>query len=208
MSISAKKWIALACAAVVAVALLVLAVSSSDAPSPGGTEGAASAESDVRPRKGSEEAVTGSDAPVESVGPSEEGEGEQSEDDEEKLVDAFDSLTDRWMEKERGEVAMKDVDEFVAAFKSVPDGRKEECLQRALNLVSDDHVLLLAGILFDKAVAKEYVELVFNDVLNRDEDVKKLILPRIYKDKTHPCWADTAWILDVTGETPNKEDKK
>ena len=23
---------------------------------------------------------------------------------------------------------------------------------------------------------------------------------KIFKDKSHPCWADTAWILDVTGE--------
>ena len=129
---------------------------------------------------------------------------EKSEEEEEKKVDAFDSLTDKWMKKEGGEVSMKDMDDFVAAFKSVPDGRKDECLHRALNLVSDDHVLLLAAILFDKTVEKEYIELVFNDILNRDEDVKKLILPRIYKDKTHPCWADTAWILDVTGETPNK----
>ena len=34
------------------------------------------------------------------------------------------------------------------------------------------------------------------------EDVKKPILQQIFKDKTHPCWADTAWILDVTGELP------
>ena len=100
---------------------------------------------------------------------------------------------------------MKDMDDFVAAFKSVPDARKNECLQRALNLVSDDHVLLLAGILFDKSIDKEYLELVFNDILNRDEEVKKLVLPKIFKDKEHPCWADTAWILDVTGELPKKE---
>ena len=44
------------------------------------------------------------------------------------------------------------------------------------------------------------MEIAFNDILNRDEDVKKPILQQIIKDKTHPCWADTAWILDVTGE--------
>ena len=43
-----------------------------------------------------------------------------------------------------------------------------------------------------------------NDILNRDEDVKKPILQEIFKDKSHPCWADTAWILDVTGELPKK----
>lgn len=130
---------------------------------------------------------------------------ELQEEESEKKVEAFDSLTDKWMEKPSGEVTMKDMDDFVATFKSVPDARKDECLHRALNLVSDDHVLLLAGILFDKSIDKEYLELVFNDVLNRDEEVKKLILPKIFKDKEHPCWADTAWILDVTGELPKKE---
>ena len=133
---------------------------------------------------------------------------ELQEEEEEKKVEAFDSLTDKWMEKEGGEVTMKDMDAFVAAFKAVPDARKDECLHRALNLVSDDNVLLLAGILFDKSIDKEYLELVFNDVLNRDEEVKKLILPKIFKDKDHPCWADTAWILDVTGELPQKEESE
>ena len=133
---------------------------------------------------------------------------ELQEEDGEKKVEAFDALTDKWMEKEGGEVSMKDMDDFVVAFKSVPKARKDECLHRALNLVSDDHVLLLAGILFDKSIDREYLELVFNDVLNRDEEVKKLILPKILKDKDHPCWADTAWILDVTGELPKKENTK
>ena len=135
-------------------------------------------------------------------------EEERREEEDEKKVEAFDSLTDKWMEKEGGEVTMKDMDAFVAAFKAVPDARKGECLHRALNLVSDDNVLLLAGILFDKSIDKEYLELVFNDVLNRDEEVKKLILPKIFKDKDHPCWADTAWILDVTGELPQKEESE
>ena len=135
----------------------------------------------------------------------EKTEEERQEEEDEKKVAVFDSLTDKWMKKKGGEVTMKDMDDFVAAFKSVPAARRNECLHRALNLIPDDNVLLLAGILFDKSIDKGYLELVFNDVLNRDEEVKKLILPRIFKDKTHPCWADTAWILDVTGETPNKE---
>ena len=134
--------------------------------------------------------------------------GELQAEDEEKKVEAFDSLTDKWMEKSGGEVTMKDMDDFVASFKSVPAARKGECLHRALNLVSDEHVLLLAGILLDKSIDREYLELVFNDVLNRNEEVKKLILLKIFKDKTHPCWADTAWILDVTGELPKKEKKQ
>jgi hypothetical protein len=52
---------------------------------------------------------------------------------------------------------------------------------------------------------KETVNLVFHDILNRDELVKKPIMKEIFKDKTHPCWADVAWILDVTGELPKSK---
>ena len=59
--------------------------------------------------------------------------------------------------------------------------------------------------LLDKTMDKESVNLVFHDILNRDELVKKPIMKEIFKDKTHPCWADVAWILDVTGELPKSK---
>ena len=132
-------------------------------------------------------------------------EEEQRARDEEKSVEAFDGLTDRWMEPAKDGVTMKDIDEFVAQFRKVPKDRKDECLHRALNLVPDENVMLLAGILMDKSLDKELIETVYNDVLNRDEVVKKPILQQIFKDREHPCWTDTAWILDVTGELPAKK---
>ena len=30
------------------------------------------------------------------------------------------------------------------------------------------------------------------------------ILKQIFKDKSHPCWADTAWIFDATGGEPEE----
>ena len=142
----------------------------------------------------------------------EDVESEGESDEEERLVDAFDSLTDKWMDESSNgkDVQMKDINTFSAAFRSVPDSRKSECLQRALNLVSDDNVMLLAGILMDKTLDDEYVEAVFNDILNRDEDVKKPILEQIFKDKTHHCWAQVAWIFDATdhasGESASESD--
>jgi len=121
---------------------------------------------------------------------------------EEAKVDAFDGLTDKWMEPSKAGVTMKDVDAFVSSFRQVPKNRQDECIHRALNLIPDENVMLLAGVLMDKTMDKEVVETVFNDILNRDEDVKKPILQQVFKDKSHPCWADTAWILDVTGEAP------
>ena len=129
-------------------------------------------------------------------------EEEKREAEEEKLVNAFDDLTDKWQEPSTKGVTMADIDSFAKAFRSVPKARQDECVHRALNLIPDENVMLLAGILMDKSMDKEIVETVYNDVLNRDEDVKKPILQQIFKDKSHPCWADTAWILDVTGELP------
>lgn len=121
--------------------------------------------------------------------------------EEERLVDAFDAETDKWMDGENSKVpTMQDIYRFAEKFNAVPESRKEECLQRALNLIPDSSVMLLVGILMDKTQKKEFVELVYNDILNRPEDVKKPILKQIFADKSHPCWADTAWILDATGE--------
>lgn len=132
-------------------------------------------------------------------------EEERRADEEEKLVDSFDALTDKWMEPSSSGVNMADIKFFGDAFRKVPKARKEECLQRALNLVPDENVMLLAGVLMDKSQDKELLELVYNDILNRDEEVKQPILQQIYKDKEHPCWADTAWILDVTDTLPDKK---
>ena len=123
---------------------------------------------------------------------------------EEALVDAFDGMTDKWQEPSESDVPMAEVEKFRQQFNKIPKARQEECLQRALNLLPDENIMLLAGILLDKEQPAEYLELVYNDILNRDESVKKPLLQEIYKDKEHPCWATTAWILEATGESPGK----
>ncbi|MGN0847987.1 MAG: hypothetical protein ACI4RA_11490 [Kiritimatiellia bacterium] len=149
-------------------------------------------------------AVEAADSDVEG------GEAADEKTPEEKLVDAFDDLTDKWQEPASAKVTMDEVGKFRAAFAKVPPARKDECLHRALNLIPDENVMLLAGILLDKSQDKDILEVVFGDILNRDESVKKPILDEIFKDRTHPCWADTAWILDVTGQLPqnNKGETK
>lgn len=148
---------------------------------------------------------TGDDSAAEPL-PDTGTDAAEPEDEEERLAEAFDAETDRWMDEERTEPpTMKDVDAYRDKFRKLPDSRKEDCLRRALNLVPDANVMLLAGILMDKSVDKALVEIVYADFLNRAEEVKKPVLKAIFADKTHPCWADTAWILDVTGELPKGE---
>ena len=119
-------------------------------------------------------------------------------------ADAFDAVVDKWMEPSEKGVTMDDVDAFAAAFRAVPEDAREDGIRRALNLIPDENALLLAGVLMDKSQGKDIVELVFNDVLNRGEEVKMPILKQIFKDKSHPCWADAAWIFDATGEEPEE----
>ena len=154
------------------------------------------------PQSQDDEISSGDDSEPENGEP--QTEDEKREAAEEKLVNDFDDLTDKWQEVSEKGVTMSDIDNFAKAFRSVPKDRQDECIHRALNLIPDENVMLLAGVLMDKSMDKEIIETVYNDVLNRDEDVKKPILQEIFKDKSHPCWADTAWILDVTGELPKK----
>ena len=120
----------------------------------------------------------------------------------EKAVKAFEDLTDALREPIRGDIALKRVDDFVRKFKVLPKERQDEELHHALNLIPDDNSLFLLGVLMDAEVDKELKELVFNDFLNRGDEVKQPMLKAVFKQKSHPCWADAAWILDVTGALP------
>ena len=214
-------WSALAAVAV-AVAVVVLAGRRAPSPShprPGeiAPEGGSGPRGTARPAGA---APTGPESPRASQ-PREDGTSSSDDDSEdavrteqeklaaatELLVEEFDSLVDAWREQssDKGKpksVSLGDIDKFAAAFRKIPKNRRDECIHRALNLIPDENVMLLVGVLMDKSMDKDIVETVYNDILNRDEDVKKPILQEIFKDKTHPCWADTAWILDVTGELP------
>ena len=171
---------------------------------PSTTRHAKSAQAEAAERTG---AAADPEAASDDAMPDEEDKETVEQDPEEKLVDAFDALTDTWQEPKPDKVTMDEVKRFREAFNKVPKARRDECLHRALNLVPDENVMLLAGILFDKTQEREVLEEIYNDLLNRDEDVKRLILREIYKDREHPCWADTAWILDVTGELPGNGEK-
>lgn len=157
------------------------------------------AKAKMRPAKatGQTDAAAGDDKGSE---PTEE---EKAEAKAEEQVEAFDALTDKWMEPKEGKApTMDDIDEFVEHFRRLPADRKDECIHRALNLIPDENVMLLAGVLMDKGQDAETIDAVFSDILNRDESVKLPVLREVIKDTKHPCWKDAAWILDVTKQSP------
>ena len=120
--------------------------------------------------------------------------------DIEALVDAFDALTDKWREPSDGRISIEDTQRFAEQFRRLPAARKEECLHRALNLVPDENIVLLAGILIDKTQGADFLQMIFDDVMNRSEAVKMPILRQICKDRSHPCRSAAAWVLETTGE--------
>ena len=132
---------------------------------------------------------------------------EKAEAEADKLVEEFDELTDKWTEtaKKNGPPTMDDIEAFVEKFRKVPADRKDECIHRALNLIPDENVMLLAGVLMDKEQDEETVDAVFSDILNRDESVKLPVLREVIKDTKHSCWKTSAWILDVTKQAPSGE---
>ena len=138
--------------------------------------------------------------------PAELTEEEKAEAAADKMVEEFDALTDKWTEPTSGKMpTMDDIDAFVEKFRKLPADRKDECIHRALNLIPDENVMLLAGVLMDKGQDEETVDAVFSDILNRDESVKLPVLREVIKDTKHPCWKTAAWILDVTKQAPAKE---
>ena len=208
-----KTWTAAAVAVVAVIAVVLLALLPSATSTrgrrvlPGASDQADEVSREIPSRPIAEESAAEETAAEDQPDEEEEQqvdepqtEEEKLEAEEEKKVEDFDNLTDKWQESTKSGVSMKDIDEFAKTFRAVPKERQDECVHRALNLIPDENVMLLAGILMDKSMDKEIVEAVFNDILNRDEDVKLPIMREIFKDKTHPCWADVAWILDVTGE--------
>lgn len=114
-------------------------------------------------------------------------------------------MTDAWREPIGRPITIEEIQRFSRQFKNVPPESRDDCINRALNLIPDENVMLLAGILMDKSNSKELLDTVYSDLLNRDESVKMPILRQILKDKSHPCWADTAWVLDVTSELSAKD---
>lgn len=109
---------------------------------------------------------------------------------------AFQTFLDDWSNTTKT-VDEKDVAEFVDLFGRLPEARRDEFLSHALNLITDDKLELLLGILMDKTQPKDVLSAVFNDILNRDDEVKLLVLSEIAKDRDHPCWVDAVWVLDV-----------
>jgi len=83
------------------------------------------------------------------------------------------------------------------AFRELDEDNKMEEVHHAMNLLPDESVSVMYGVLFDKTQSEEIMDVIFSDILNRDEDIKNPMMRAIREDETHPMYTESARILEV-----------
>jgi len=86
------------------------------------------------------------------------------------------------------------------AFREMTEENRMEEVHHAMNLLPDESVAVIYGVLFDKTQPEDIMDVIFSDILNRDESIKILMMREIAKDPTHPMYAESVRILEITDD--------
>lgn len=93
----------------------------------------------------------------------------------------------------------------VDVFNKLDSTQQLEQIRQAMNMLPDKTVQVVYGILFDNTQPEEVVDVIFSDLLNRNEAIKNPVMEQIIKDKKHPMYFESARILDVIGLLSKEE---
>lgn len=94
-------------------------------------------------------------------------------------------------------VTVEEQVEMRELFSALAPDAKLENINHAVNLLPDETVSVLNGILLDAAQPAEVLGAIFHDMLNRDEAIKNPMMEEIVKNKKHPLYVESARILDI-----------
>ncbi len=94
-------------------------------------------------------------------------------------------------------VTMEEQAEIRELFNALEPDVKLENINHAVNLLPDETVSVINGILFDTTQPGEVIAVIFHDLLNRDESIKNPMMEEIVKNKAHPMYVESARILDI-----------
>ena len=86
------------------------------------------------------------------------------------------------------------------AFREMSEESRMEEIHHTMNLLPDESIEVIYGVLFDKTQPEDIMDVIFSDILNRDEPIKHPMLDVIRKDPTHPMHAEAARIWDVISD--------
>jgi hypothetical protein len=97
-------------------------------------------------------------------------------------------------------VTEQEQEELCNCFSALTPEQKLENINHAMNLLPDETFTVVRGILLDTAQPPEVVNVIFHDLLNRDEAIKYPLLKEIAKNKAHPMYVEAARILDIVNQ--------
>ena len=90
-------------------------------------------------------------------------------------------------------------------FNALTEEQQLEETHHAMNLLPDETVSLMYEILFDKTQNEDVIDIIFSDILNRDESLKDPVMEEIIKDPEHPMFAEASRILEITRDDPEDD---
>jgi len=86
---------------------------------------------------------------------------------------------------------------LVTSMRGLPTEAQEEFVAHAVNLCEDDQYEMLARIYLDPKTPKAVSETIFNDALNRPDEIKLPLLANTLRNATHPMTAEAKEILEA-----------
>lgn len=113
-----------------------------------------------------------------------------------QAVDAWDTLIESIVGRETIDIEAESL-RVRQALGNIDPSLRLQSLQMAINLLPDEHFPVLYGILLDKSLPADLLEVIFDDALNRSEELKIPMMEFLRKDRDHPCFFEAARILDI-----------
>lgn len=130
--------------------------------------------------------------------PHDEPEEESSSDDSEPPEirgwnNAISSVTA--LQEEGRRPSASDVRKFKAAFDAFSAEQKRDNINEALNLFTDESIDCLTAILYDSSEPLEILNDVFNDIMNRPDEIRGKVFQHIVSGPKHPLVDEVRDIL-------------
>jgi hypothetical protein len=86
---------------------------------------------------------------------------------------------------------------LVSSMRSLPPEAQEEFVAHAVNLCEDEQFGMLAEIYYNAATPQEVSETIFNDALNRPDEIKLPLLAKTLRNPGHPLAGEAKEILEM-----------
>jgi len=86
---------------------------------------------------------------------------------------------------------------LVSSMRGLPPEAQEEFVAHAVNLCEDEQFGILAEIYYNSATPKEVSETIFNDALNRPDEIKLPMLAKTLRNPAHPLAGEAKEILEM-----------